>query len=162
MKSERTENDQQCLSKSDVIKEVVFTYDQANPHKPLRLLWKLRGSHDIYKQRLFKWGAFDNQIQDHGRALDRKFKRPVWKNTNFGGGGGCLQGRGMISFKLIGTLPFKWNLVGKRTIFGLWKMKFYFLVILVFSHINIILKFVWMWLEVGGEIMSFLALNWLP
>ena len=53
-----------------------------------------------------------------------------------GGGRGCLQRRGMISFKLIGTLPFKWNLVGKRTIFGLWKMKFYFFVILVFSHIN--------------------------
>ena len=53
-----------------------------------------------------------------------------------GGGGGCLQRRGMISFKLIGTLPFKWNLIGKRTIFGLWKMKFYFFVILVFSHIN--------------------------
>ena len=53
-----------------------------------------------------------------------------------GGGGGCLQRRGMISFKLIFTLPFKWNLVGKRTIFGLWKMKFYFFVILVFSHIN--------------------------
>ena len=65
------------------------------------------------------------------------------KNTNFGGGG-CLQGRGLISFKLIGTLPFKWNLVGKRTIFGLWKMKFYFFVILVFSHINVVLKFVWL------------------
>ena len=53
-----------------------------------------------------------------------------------GGGGGCLPRRGMIILKLIGTLPFKWNLVGKRTIFGLWKMKFYFFVILVFSHIN--------------------------
>ena len=74
----------------------------------------------------------------------------------------CLQRRGMISFKLIGTLPFKWNLIGKRTILGLWKMKFYFFVILVFSHINIILKFVWMWPETWGEIMSFLALNWLP
>ena len=76
-----------------------------------------------------------------------------------GGGGGCLQRQGMISFKLVGTLPFKWNLVGKRTIFGLWKMKFYFFVILVFSHIIIILKFVWMWLETWGAIMSFLALK---
>ena len=42
-------NDQQRLSKSDVIKEVVFTHNQANPHKPLWLLWKLRGSDNIYQ-----------------------------------------------------------------------------------------------------------------
>ena len=42
-------NDQQRVSKSDVIKEVVFTHNQANPPKPLWLLWKPRGSHNIYQ-----------------------------------------------------------------------------------------------------------------